>query len=230
MLRMDRRKFLQSAAITPLAFTFARSASAQSEEESKPYFSAAGSQQSDPPGYEVAWSEEWELRDDLSLLLEKTEPGQRGFIALDTDSIPWIPNSLNERVILETVLDPSATDAEAYMAAIPDNRPELEGYAPGTYVHSRHVTDRGGWICFAADVEPERALRGIELFYLPQSPGDPVLIVSAIDFSPSRDEYSPDALAFFDSSISINGDWLLGMDDLASYWQALEAVSDGPPN
>lgn len=225
----SRRQLIQGAAAMPLSIALPLTTFAQ-EGEDAPDFVVAGSQQTDPAGYEVAWSEEWKLREDLSPIVAKTVPGTRGFIALDADSIPGLPGSLNQRIILETVMDSTATDAEAYIAAIPDNRPELEGYAPGTYVHSRHVTERGGWICFAADVDdPTRALRGIELFYLPQSAGDPVLIVSAIDFLPANEEYSPDALAFFDSSISINGDWLLGMDDLDSYWQALEAVSEGRP-
>lgn len=225
---MDRRAFLKMAGAATSALTAPVPVSAQND-EAKPDFSIAGSRQTDPPGYEVAWSEEWEPREYLSPILAKLVPGQRGFIALDADSLPGLPSSSGQRILLETVLDPDATDADAYIAAIPDDRPEQEGYAPGTFIHSRHVTERGGWICFAANVEdPSRALRGIELFYLPQSAGDPVLIVSSISFLPRSEEYSPDALAFFDSSISINGDWLLGMDDLDSYWQALEAVSNGP--
>lgn len=225
---IDRRRFLNFTAASSMALILPSRTLAQDDAEG-PDFEIAGRQQTDPTGYEIAWSEEWELRSDLSPLLAKSEPGQRGFIALDTDSIPGFPNSKNHRVIVETVLDTAATDAETYIEAIPDNRPEQQGYAPGTYVHSRHITEQGGWICHAADVDdPSSAFRGIELFYLPQSAGDPVLIVSAIDFLPTSEEYSPDTLAFFDSSISINGDWLLGMDDLDSYWQALEAVSDGP--
>lgn len=226
---IDRRTFLRGAVATPLVLSFPHVASAQ-DDEAKPDFDVAGSKHSDPQGYEVAWTEDWELRDDLSTFQAKTEPGQRGFIVLDADSIPGIPDSPNRRTVLETVLDASATDPEAYIAAIPDNIMELQGYTPGTYVHSRHVTERGGWICHTAAANPETAFRGIELYYLPQSPGDPVLIVSAIDFSPSRGGYSPEALAAIDSSISINGDWLLGMDDLDAYWQALEAVSDGHTN
>ena len=224
---LDRRRFLQAVAATPLVFA----ASAHAHEEA-PDFAIAGSQVSDPPGYAVAWSEDWELRTDLSTFQAKTEPGQRGFIILDADSSPGFPESNNRRTVLETVLDPAATDPEAYIAAIPDNRMELQGYAPGTYIHSRHVTERGGWICYAANVEDHsRALRGLELYFLPQSPGDPVLTISAVTFSPSRDEeYSPEGLAAIDSSISISGDWLLGRDELDAYWQALEAVSYGPPS
>lgn len=226
---IDRRKFMHGAAAIPLAFSFTHVASAQ-DDEAKPDFDVAGSKQSDPPGYEVAWSEDWELRDDVSTFQAKTEPGQRGFIILDADSSPGFPDSSNRRTILETVLDPAATDPEAYIAAIPDNVMELRGYAPGTYVHSRHVTERGGWICHTAGADPDRAFRGLQLYYLPQSPGDPMLIVSAIDLSPRDEEYSPEGLAAIDSTISINGDWLLGMDDLDAYWQALEAVSDGHNN
>ena len=224
---MDRRTFLKIAGATPLALAAPVLVSAQ-DDDSKPDFTPAGSQQTDPAGYEIAWTEDWELREGLSTFEAKTEPGRRGFIVLDADSTPGFPDSPNRRTILETVSDPAATDAEAYIAAIPDDRPEQQGYAPGTYVHSRHVTERGGWICHAADVDdPSRAFRGLELFYLPQSPGDPVLIVSGIDFNPGKEGYTADGLAAIDSSISVNGDWLLAMDDLDSYWQALEAVSEG---
>ena len=224
---MDRRKFLSAAAGSSLAFALPTLSFAQSEE--KPDFEIAGTAQTDPAGYEIAWSRDWTLRDDLSPLLEKTVPGTRGFVALDIPSIPGIEGSSNDRTIIETVFDASATDAEAYIAAIPNNRMEQEGYAPGTYIHSRHVTDLGGWICFAADsADHSQGLRGIELFYLPQSPGDPVLIVSGNFVTPSAPEYRPEYLEFLDSTISINGNWLFGMDDLGNYWDAIEAVSDGP--
>lgn len=214
---LNRRKLVQSTAFLPAAFLLPSTSFAQDDD--KPDFTIAGSQQTDPPGYEVAWSDDWE-QTDLEGLTFSPIPGERGYIVLDLANP--VSNRDTQRIVIESHASNEAIDPEWLIETFADSHPETEmGYAPGTVIETRKVTDRGCWFSFGAgDDSFVPGVIGLSLYYIPTTPGEPLLNV-VFNIHKGLNRSSSEHLEFIDSTISLNGDWLLGMDDLDEYWDAL---------
>lgn len=220
---MDRRNFLRAAGVVPIALTIPVITSAQADDE-KPNFEVAGRVQTDPPGYEVAWSSLWSQRE-LDGLTFEVVPGTTGFIVLDTEErATGVSNlSMGQRIVIETNAANKVIDAEELMNSFEDLHPATHmGYAPGTVIESRHVTDQGCWFSFGPGPNGGgiEGVVGLSLYYTPEVAGDPLLNVM---FNLALGSFrTPEFLEEMDSTVSLNGNWLLGMDDLGNFWEALE--------
>lgn len=214
---LDRRKFLTASTAMPLLLAAPTIALGQEE---TPDFEIAGSIQTDPPGYEVAWSDDWKAVD-VSGLTFNPVPGRLGYIVLDLD-VP-MSDERNQRIVIESHAAAEVIDPAWLIESFADNHPETDmGYAPGTVVETRKVTDQGCWFSFGAgedSVVP--GVIGLSLYYTPTTPGVPLVNV-IFNIHRGINRATSEHLELIDSTISLDGDWLLGMDDLDAYWEALE--------
>lgn len=217
----DRRAFLQAALIAPIPFSATGGSLAQTSDP-KPDFDIAGSAHTDPAGFEIAWGSIWS-EVDVSGLTFNPIPGQTGFIVLDSEERPSGRFTTKQRIVIETNAVSGPVDPQELMNSFEDLYPSTNmGYAPGTVIESRHVTDRGCWFSFGPGPQGGgiEGVIGISLFYTPTDASTPLLNISFnLGTGPLRTEAF---LEEMDSTISINGDWLLGMDDLGNFWEAIE--------
>lgn len=218
---LGRRRFLQMATVaTPLALCSPRQLFAQDE---KPDFDIAGTRTTDPAGYEIAWSNDWEETDIAHLTFENI-PGQLEYLVLDWSNAP--SGLDNQRVVITSEAADGVIDPQVLLDSFGDLYPGEEmGYAPGTRIETRKVTDDGCWFSFAGGENPfESGVVGISLFYTPKRAGDALLNVTLnINSGQNR---TPKHLEMIDATISVNGNWLLGMDDLGEYWNAMEQSTE----
>lgn len=215
---LDRRNLLKAAAASPLLFAPSNIASGQVAGD-KPDFAIADSRQTNPPGYEIAWSDEWIEKDITNLTFEDV-PGELEYLVLDWANPPG--NLDTQRIVIKAHAANEIIDPEWLINSFDDLHPGLEmGYAPGTSIETRKVTENGCWFSFAAGEDPfETGLVGLSLYYTPKNVGDALLnIYFNVRSGTNR---TPEHLEMIDSTISINGDWFLGMDDLGAYWEAFE--------
>lgn len=220
---IDRRTFLRGAAIAPVMLAMPHLSLAQNA-DSKPVFDIAGSAQTDPAGFEIAWSNLW-TSVDVGPLTMQPVPGQTGFIVLDTEErqVGDSPLHVKQRVVLETNAVSGPVDPEELLNSFEDDHPSTHfQYAPGTVIESRHLTDRGCWISMGPGPNGGgfEGVIGLSLYYTPADAGLPLLNVR---FTVSQGSFrTPEFLEEMDSTISINGNWLLAMDDLGNFWDAIE--------
>lgn len=209
------------AVAAPIVLTAPILVSAQSE-EAKPDFSIAGTAHTDPAGYEIAWSDIW-TQIDIEDLTFNPVPGQTGFIVLDSEERPTEYATTKQRTVFETSAASGPMNPEELMNSFEDLHPSTHmGYAPGTVIESRHVTEQGCWFSFGPGPQGGgiEGVIGIALYYTPKDADTPLLNVRFnLGHGPLRTEEFIEEL---DSTISINGNWLLGMDDLGNFWEAIE--------
>lgn len=219
---MNRRDFLLGVA-APLALTLPAAISAQVGEE-KPNFAIAGNQPTDPSGYEIAWSNLWSS-EDIEPLSFQPVPGQKGFVVLTTEERPVGTGRLHvrQRIVMETNAVSGPVDPEELLNSFEDDHPSTHfQYAPGTVIESRHLTDQGCWISMGPGPNGGgfEGVIGLSLYYTPADVGLPLLNVR---FSVAEGSFrTPEFLEEMDSTISINENWLLAMDDLGNFWEAIE--------
>lgn len=219
---LNRRRFLQIATIAPAVFGIPQPGLAQSADP-KPDFDIAGNTQTDPAGYEIAWSSLW-TNVDVGPLRMQPVPGQTGFVVLDSEE-RQVGQRLTsrQRVVLETNAISGPVDPEELLNSFEDDHPSTHfQYAPGTVIESRHLTDQGCWISMGPGPNGGgfEGVIGLSLYYTPPEDGLPLLNVK---FTVSHGSFrTPEFLEEMDSTISINGNWLLAMDDLESFWDAIE--------
>lgn len=219
----DRRRLLQFASIAPVTLAIPQPGYVEST-TSWPDFDIAGRTQTDPPGYDIAWSSMWSsvVIGDLTF---QPVPGQTGFVVLDSEEREVGQSKFldKQRLVLETNAAAGPIDPEELINSFEDLHPSTQmGYAPGTVIESRHVTDQGCWFSFGPGPNGGgfEGVIGLSLYYTPASAGSPLLnVVFNISHGPFR---TPEFLEEMDSTVSINGNWLLGMDDLDNFWDAIE--------
>lgn len=219
---MDRRTLLRGASAMPIAFSLPNLALAQSGDV-RPDFDILGTRQTNPPGYEIAWSQDWNEKDITNLTFEDV-PGKLEYLVLDWANPP--DNLDTQRIVIETHAASEVIDPEWLINSFDELHPGLEmGYAPGTRIETRKVTDLGCWFSFAGGESPfETGVVGLSLYYTPQTAGNPLLhIYFNVHSGTNR---TPEHLEMIDSTISINGDWFLGMDELDAYWEAFEKSTE----
>lgn len=220
---IDRRTFLRTAVATPLALCVPHLGFAQSSDP-KPDFDIAGSAQSDPAGYEIAWSSLWTGVDMDSVSFQPV-PGQTGFVVLDSEEREVGQSKFlsKQRLVIETNAVSGPIDPDDLMNSFEDLHPTTHmGYAPGTVIESRHVTDQGCWFSFGPGPNGGgiEGVVGISMYYTPANAGAPLLNAR---FNIANGSFrTPEFLEEMDSTVSLNGNWLMGMDELGNFWEAIE--------
>lgn len=219
---IDRRRFLSFAAVGSVALVLPSHALTQDDGE-EPDFDIAGSIESDPPGYTIAWSSDWETVEREAFTAE-TIPGVSRIVGLDLVDAPDVYSA--QRIIIETRAMDVLVRGEELLNSLPDNYPETDmGYAPGTRIETRQVTDGGCWFSFAGGEDPfATGTIGLSLYYTPGQAEDPLVNVS-FNFAKGQNR-TPEFLETIDSTISLNDNWLLGMDELDAYWEAFEQSTE----
>lgn len=218
----SRRQLIQGAAALPFSISLPLTTFAQEDAE-RPDFDIAGSIESDPPGYTIAWSSDWETVEREAFTAE-TIPGVSRIVGLDLVDAPDVYSA--QRIVIETRAMDVLVRGEELLNSLPDNYPETDmGYAPGTRIETRQVTDDGCWFSFAGGEDPfATGTIGLSLYYTPGQAEDPLVNVS-FNFAKGQNR-TPEFLETIDSTISLNDNWLLGMDELDAYWEAFEQSTE----
>lgn len=220
---INRRTFAFGATAVPASLLLPAVSLAQSTSDT-PDFDVAGSAQTDPPGWEIAWADGWNTVDVETLMFDPV-PGQTGYLVLDSDERELgdqVKFIMSQRLVFESTLVNGPVHPEELMNSFEDAHPSTHmGYAPGTVIESRHITDSGCWFSFGpgplgGGIE---GVIGLSLYYTPTGSNSTLLNLA---FNIAQGSFrTEEFLEEMDASVSINGDWLLNMDELGNFWDAI---------